>query len=70
MAIITYILLVAFHSGRPTVLGESASSAFAVVLVDFCFVYLGCYFLNIQGSGHALDIIAYSGYKFVGYAYS
>ncbi|KAF8910768.1 YIF1-domain-containing protein [Mucidula mucida] len=71
MAIVTYILVAAFHSGldqrfRPQVLGELASASFAVVLVDFGFVYLGCYFLNIQGSSQALDIIAYSGYKFVG----
>ncbi len=71
MAIVTYILVAAFHSGldqrfRPQVLGELASASFAVVLVDFGFVYLGCYFLNIQGASQALDIIAYSGYKFVG----
>lgn len=71
MAIVTYVLVAAFHSGlqerfHPKVLGELASASFAVVLVDFGFVYLGCYFLNIQGSSQALDIIAYSGYKFVG----
>ncbi|KAG7443013.1 YIF1-domain-containing protein [Guyanagaster necrorhizus] len=71
MALVTYMLIAAFHSGiqdrfHPKVLGELASGAFLVVLVDFGFVYLGCYFLNIQGSSQALDIIAYSGYKFVG----
>jgi protein transport protein YIF1 len=73
MAIITYVLMSAFHSGlherfHPQILGESASRAFMVVLVDFGFVYLGCYFLNVQSSGTAVDLIAYSGYKFVGYA--
>ena len=49
------------------ILGESASRAVLVVLLDFAFVKLGCYFLNIQGSGQVVDLIAYGGYKFVGY---
>lgn len=49
------------------ILGESASRAIAVVLLDFVFVKLGCYFLNIQGSSQVVDLIAYGGYKFVGY---
>lgn len=49
------------------ILGESASSALAVVIVDFLFVYIGCYLLNVQASKQAVDIVAYSGYKFVGY---
>ncbi|KAJ3802133.1 YIF1-domain-containing protein [Lentinula aff. detonsa] len=71
MAFVTYILISAFHSGlqsrfHPKILGESASSALAVVIVDFLFVYVGCYLLNVQASKQAVDIIAYSGYKFVG----
>ncbi|KIY66320.1 YIF1-domain-containing protein [Cylindrobasidium torrendii FP15055 ss-10] len=71
MALVTYILISAFFSGlknnfHPKVLGESLSSALAVVIVEFCFIYLACYFLNIQGTSQALDIIAYTGYKFVG----
>jgi protein transport protein YIF1 len=49
------------------ILGESASRATAVVFFDFCFVKLGCYILNIQGSSQVIDIVAYGGYKFVGY---
>ena len=91
MAIVTYILLTALHSGiherfhpqvctcasRPQwyqvlmlplqILGESASRATAVIFLDFCFFKLGCYILNIQGSSQVIDIIAYGGYKFVGY---
>ena len=48
------------------ILGESASRATAVVLLDFCFIKLGCYILNIQGSSQSVDIVAYGGYKFVG----
>ncbi|KAF8806686.1 protein transporter yif1 [Phlegmacium glaucopus] len=71
MAIVTYILLTALHSGiharfHPQILGESASRATAVVFLDFCFVKLGCYILNIQGSSQVIDILAYGGYKFVG----
>jgi protein transport protein YIF1 len=48
------------------ILGESASRATAVIFFDFCFVKLGCYILNIQGSSQVIDIVAYGGYKFVG----
>ncbi|KZT00327.1 YIF1-domain-containing protein [Laetiporus sulphureus 93-53] len=72
MAIVTYILLAALHSGlssrfHPEILGITASKALAVVLLDFVFVKLGCYFLNIPGSiNQVLDLMAYDGYKFVG----
>ncbi|KAF8154874.1 YIF1-domain-containing protein [Crassisporium funariophilum] len=71
MAIVTYILLTGLHSGinaqfHPEILGESASRATAVVLLDFCFVKLGCYVLNISGSSQVIDLLAYGGYKFVG----
>jgi hypothetical protein len=52
------------------ILGESASRATAVIFFDFCFVKLGCYILNIQGSSQVIDIVAYGGYKFVGYIHS
>ncbi|KAJ6551527.1 YIF1-domain-containing protein, partial [Mycena capillaripes] len=66
MALVTYILLCALHSGNPQVLGESASRAIMVVVLDFVFVQLGCYFLNVQGPSQSIDVIAYTGYKFVG----
>lgn len=68
MAMVTYVLLAAVLSGDPMVLGESASRALGVVLLDFVFVKLGCYILNVQGSSQVVDLIAYGGYKFVGYA--
>jgi hypothetical protein len=51
MVLVTYISLCELHSGlqgrfHPQVLGESASRA--VVMLDFVFVQLGCYFLNVQ----------------------
>lgn len=53
MAIVTYVLLAGLHSGlhsrfHPEILGITASKALAVVLMDFLFVKLGCYFLNIS----------------------
>ncbi|EPS93220.1 hypothetical protein FOMPIDRAFT_1136636, partial [Fomitopsis schrenkii] len=72
MAIVTYVLLAGLHSGlhsrfHPEILGITTSKALAVVLVDFLFVKLGCYFLNISGSIYQiLDLLAYDGYKFVG----
>ncbi|GBE84520.1 Protein transport protein [Sparassis crispa] len=73
MALVTYILLAALHSGlnsrfHPEILGITASKAIAVVLLDFIFMKLGCYFLNIQGglSDQLLDLMSYGGYKFVG----
>ncbi|GJE92314.1 YIF1 domain-containing protein [Phanerochaete sordida] len=71
MALVTYILLAALHSGlnsrfHPEILGVTASKALAVVLLDFVVVKGGCYFLNIQGPSQVLDLLAYGGYKFVG----
>ncbi|KAF8664845.1 hypothetical protein AX16_000686 [Volvariella volvacea WC 439] len=68
MALLTYVLLAALLSSTkdPKVLGETASRAFGVVLLDFLFVKLGCYFLNVQGSSQVVDLVAYSGYKFIG----
>ncbi|KAF7338494.1 WD-REPEATS-REGION domain-containing protein [Mycena venus] len=70
MSMVTYILLCALHSGlqerfHPQVLGESASRAIMVVMLDFVFVQLGCYFLNVSGPSQSIDVIAYGGYKFV-----
>ncbi|PIL27254.1 hypothetical protein GSI_10398 [Ganoderma sinense ZZ0214-1] len=73
MALVTYILLAALHSGlnarfHPEILGVTASKAIAVVLLDLVFVKGGCYLLNIPGglSSQFLDLLAYGGYKFVG----
>lgn len=71
MAFVTYILLSALYSGlasrfHPQVLGMVASRAFAIVLAEFVFINLGCYLLNITGSGQVTDLVSYGGYKFVG----
>jgi hypothetical protein len=71
MALVTYILLIALQTGlekrfNPEVLGLTASTAIAILIIEFMFIKLGCYFLNIQGQGQVIDIFAYGGYKFVG----
>jgi hypothetical protein len=72
MALVTYILVAALQTGiqerfHPQILGVSATRALLVVLLDFLFVQCGCYLLNIQGTGQVVDLIAYGGYKFVGW---
>jgi hypothetical protein len=71
MAFVTYILLAALQSGlqsrfHPEIFGVAATKAIVVLILDFLFVKGGCYLLGIQGSNPIVDLIAYSGYKFVG----
>lgn len=71
MAFVTYTLLTSTIHGlesrfHPEVLGVTASKALAVILIEFSAVKLGCYLLNIQGDHTMVDLVAYSGYKFVG----
>ena len=71
MALMTYILLsgaVAGSKGRfdPELLSIAASQALGIIFLEFCCIKLGCYLLNIQGDGAVIDLVAYSGYKFVG----
>lgn len=70
MSLVTYILLSALLCGlsgtfHPELLGYTASSALASVLLELVWLRLGCYLLGI-GNSQLLDLIAYSGYKFVG----
>lgn len=74
MALVTYILIAAIHYGlggkfHPAILGSLASRAIGVVLLDFLFVKMGCYVLGVQTGpgGGAADLVAYGGYKFVGW---
>lgn len=73
MALVTYTLLSALVSGlqsrfHPEVLGYSLSKALLVVIGEFCAIKLGCYLLDVRGSGASgVELIGYGGYKFVGY---
>ncbi|KAK8193591.1 putative membrane protein [Phyllosticta capitalensis] len=71
MAFVTYILLSTLLAGlrgafHPELLGITATKGFAVVLVEILGLKLGCYFLSISNDSQLLDLVAYSGYKFVG----
>lgn len=71
MAFVTYILLSTLMAGlrgvfRPELLGLTATNAFAVVIIELILLKLGTYLLNISNESQWLDLVAYSGYKFVG----
>jgi len=71
MAFVTYILLSTVLAGlrgafQPELLGYTATTAFVIVIVEIMFIKLGCYVLSISNESQVLDLLAYSGYKFVG----
>lgn len=71
MAFVTYILLQTMLAGlrgafKPELLGYTSSFAFFLVLGEIGGLKLGCYLLSISNESQLLDLIAYSGYKFVG----
>ncbi|GJJ76204.1 protein transport protein YIF1 [Entomortierella parvispora] len=71
MAFVTYVLLIGVAAGTangfsPEILGPTASSALAVILLEFTMIKLCIYLLNITTEVPILDLLAYSGYKFVG----
>lgn len=71
MAFVTYIIVTSVILGlesrfHPEVLGLRASRALAIIVVELAAIKLGTYLLNIQGDHTMMDLLAYSGYKFVG----
>lgn len=71
MALVTYILLSTLLAGlrgafQPELLGYTATTAFAIVIFEILGLKLGCYLLSISNESQLLDLVAYSGYKFVG----
>ncbi|OAA46977.1 ER to Golgi transporter Yif1 [Metarhizium rileyi] len=71
MALVTYILLSTLIAGlkgqfKPELLGYTATTGMVVVIVEMVALKLGCYLLGISSQSQLLDLIAYSGYKFVG----
>lgn len=73
MALVTYILLSALRAGldakfHPEVLARKMSTAITIIILECLFVKLGCYALGVQnnaGNGQFVDVLAYTGYKFV-----
>jgi hypothetical protein len=71
MALVTYILLSTLVAGvrgqfNPELLGYTATIALGVVIFEIIALKVGCYLLSISSQSQLLDLIAYSGYKFVG----
>jgi hypothetical protein len=71
MALVTYILLSTTIAGikgafQPELLGYTASTAFGIVVFEILCLKLGTYLLSISNESQLLDLVAYSGYKFVG----
>lgn len=71
MSLVTYIFLQALISGlkgqfQPELFGYIATTALVAVVVEILGLKLGCYLLSISNESQLLDLVAYSGYKFVG----
>ncbi|MCJ1481105.1 hypothetical protein MMC06_001261 [Schaereria dolodes] len=71
MAFVTYILLSTLLAGlrgafHPEVMGYTFGFAISIVLVEIAALKLGTYILSISNDSQLLDLVAYSGYKFVG----
>lgn len=71
MSIVTYILLSTLIAGlrgefQPELLGSKAVMGLSVVILEILGLKLGTYILSISNDSQWLDLVAYSGYKFVG----
>ncbi|PGH12768.1 hypothetical protein AJ80_06592 [Polytolypa hystricis UAMH7299] len=71
MSLVTYILLSAVLAGlrgsfHPELLGSTTTTALAVLIFEILCLKIAMYILNINNDSQLLDLMAYSGYKFVG----
>lgn len=71
MALVTYILLSTVLAGlrgsfHPELLGSITTTALAIVLFEIVLLKVAMYLLSITNDSQLLDLVAYSGYKFVG----
>lgn len=71
MAFVTYVLVSTLLAGlrgafHPEVMGLTATAAFAVIIIEIMGLKFGTYILSISNDSQLLDLVAYSGYKFVG----
>lgn len=71
MAFTTYVLLSTLIAGlngkfKPELLGVTFSNASVIIILELVLLWLGRYFLNINSESQIYDLVAYSGYKFVG----
>lgn len=71
MSLVTYILLSTLIAGlrgqfQPELLGSKAATGLIVVVAEILGLKLGTYILSISNESQLMDLVAYSGYKFVG----
>lgn len=71
MAVVTYILLCTVLAGlrgsfHPELLGSITTTALAVIFFEILCLKVAMYLLSITNDSQLLDLVAYSGYKFVG----
>lgn len=71
MALITYILLSTVLAGlrgkfQPELLGSITTSAVGVVILEILILKVAMWVLSISNDSQLLDLVAYSGYKYVG----
>ncbi|KAJ6088483.1 hypothetical protein N7486_009744 [Penicillium sp. IBT 16267x] len=71
MAVVTYILLSVLLAGfrgnfHPELLGSITTTAIAVIVFEILCLKMAMYILSINNDSQLLDLVAYSGYKFVG----
>lgn len=71
MALVTYILLSVLLAGfrgnfHPELLGSITTTAIAVIIFEILCLKMAMYILTVNNDSQLLDLVAYSGYKFVG----
>ncbi|KAJ1838942.1 Transport protein yif1 [Coemansia sp. RSA 2706] len=70
MALVSYVITIGLIIGRlgvfhPEDLGFTASSALGIIVFEVLLVKTFCYLLSVGAELQFLDVVAYSGYKFV-----
>jgi hypothetical protein len=71
MSVVTYVLLYTLIAGlrgafKPEFFGSISGTALLIVLGEIACLRLAMYLLSINSESQLLDLVAYSGYKFVG----
>ena len=71
MAVVTYVLLYTLIAGlrgafKPELWGSISGTVLLIVLGEIALLRLAMYLLSINSESQLLDLVAYSGYKYVG----
>lgn len=71
MGFVTYVLIAAVDNAlkqngfQPEHLGASATKCLFIMIVEILMVKFGCYIFSVQSAIPVLDLVSYSGYKFM-----